>query len=173
MGNAKCEVRINTIRKLIQKNEKRGGVVRSAWECANSSPFPQRPEEKKRSILLGRQTDTPYMPLAFPRNIILLRTFKAFYIIFHKLCFFKFYHKLCLIQKIFFSLLFENSLYIYLPTGSLFNKALISVQTLFSFWKLSVLPTTPNLSLVTSYNFPVLDLHRVNVNPSQHFHTVD
>lgn len=29
MGNAKCEVRINTIKGLIQENEK-GGVVRSA-----------------------------------------------------------------------------------------------------------------------------------------------
>ena len=76
-GKAQYEVRINIIRGLIQENQKRGGVAKSGWECANSSPSPEV-RERRRSILLGRETDTPHMPLAFPRNVVLLRTFKAF-----------------------------------------------------------------------------------------------
>lgn len=144
------------------------------WGLPESVPtalLSPRDQRKRKEYPLGRQTDTPHIPLAFPRNIILLRTFKAFYIICHKLCFFKFYHKLCLIQKTSFPCYLKISYaFTYLLVRYLSKSALVSVQTLFSFWKLSTLPTTPSLSLVTSYNSPVLDLHKVNVNPSQHFH---
>lgn len=53
MGNAKCEVRINTIRGLIQENEKRGGVVR----CAESVPtalLSPRDQRKKKEYPPGK-----------------------------------------------------------------------------------------------------------------------
>lgn len=134
-----------------------------------SSSFPQRSEKKGG----GFSWEEKHMPLAFPRNVILLRTSKAFYIICHKLCFFKFYRKLCLIHKTSFPAIckvliqyFTNLLVHYLSKIS--PKSQCSNSLLF----LKVVNLAHN-SKPLFCNSPILALHKANVMPSQHFHKVD
>lgn len=76
MGKAKNEVKKHRM-------ETRG-VAGPRRECVNSPPLSQRSEEKG-GVPSREEKHTPHVPLAFPRNVILLRTFKAFCIICHRL----------------------------------------------------------------------------------------
>lgn len=53
-------------------------MAKSGWECASSSPFPQRSEEKGGVSSWEEKQTHHTCPLAFPRNAILVKTFKAF-----------------------------------------------------------------------------------------------
>lgn len=101
MGKAKNEVK-NHSQGIGPGEWKQEEWLGLAGMCQQPSFLPEVGGER-RSSFQGQEADTPHMPFAFPRNVILLRTFQAFCIICHRLCFFKFYHNLCLIQKTFSS----------------------------------------------------------------------
>lgn len=75
MGNAKCEVRINTIRELIQENEKREG-----WGLPDSVPIAllsPRDQRKKKEYPPGKTNrHTTYTP-CFSKKYNSLKNFQS------------------------------------------------------------------------------------------------
>lgn len=114
-----------------------------AWLGVRRQPsFPQRLQERKKGLPSWEYSQMHHgMPLAFPRNAILWRAFKIFYIIFLESAN-STVSWISSIEKTSFSHHVQiPHISIYLPAHYLSKSATLHVQTYFSFWKWVSSPT--------------------------------